>query len=186
MKFVNINTQEIFNETPKVIRVGGKLVSNPSIETLNSLGWYEYVERQTVAKGKRALSRNWEVEDGKAVESVVAVDRDLSSDLIWIAHAFRTTLRNHFGPDAETNQTLTEDKVMQYFAGKQLRGEVLPTDPMDTMVLSFGFNAIKRWTGDGTSWSFPWARVDAYLATTTTTTTATVGPMQVRKKRKTK
>lgn len=186
MKLVNINSQEIFTEMPKSIKVGGRMYTNPSIETLNGLGWYEYEDRPVVPAKKRVLSREWTVSEGKATETVVTADKDITSALWDIAHAFRTVLRAHFGVEAETNTNITELSVMRYFALKRINNDIDASDGMDAVVLMMGFNAIKQWTGDGTSWSFPWDQMDAYLATTTTTTTATVGPMQVRKKRKTK
>jgi len=72
------------------------------------------------------------------------------------AAIFRWVLRQHFGEGAETNQTITEDYVTEYFVMRRIMGNSGANDASDAILLQNGFNVIKAITGDGTSWSLRW------------------------------
>lgn len=173
MNIVNINTNVILTESPKTIRFNGKIISDPSEEQLKQAGWYPFEERATVPKNHRVITRSWVVEDGMAVEQLTTELRIPSYSLLQTATVFRLILRSHFGPNAETNQDITESAIKLHFLQKRENGTITPTDSMDAVALLDAFTAIKGWTGDGTSWSFPWELLDEPLVTTTTTSTTT-------------
>ena len=164
MKLINIGTNEIILETPKTIMANGALISNPSIETLNGLGWYEFEERAFVAPSKSLISSEWTLIGSSAVETIVTADREVSPSVMEQACAFRSVLRRHFGSSSETNPSLTKDVVKRYFAMKKMADEGETGDALDFAVLSIGFETIQQWTGDGTTVSFPWDKVDNYLS----------------------
>jgi len=72
------------------------------------------------------------------------------------AAIFRATLRQHFGANAEIDHEVTASVVEQYFVGKRLDGTLTTLDIADASLLERGFDAITAWTGDGTTWNFPW------------------------------
>ena len=77
-----------------------------------------------------------------------------SGELIQTAFAFRQILSLHFGSGAETNRAVTESVVTDYFIGRRLGGTSQPNDAYDALILSKGFDSIKKFTGDDTSWTF--------------------------------
>jgi len=80
---------------------------------------------------------------------------------LWqIASIFRTILRRHFGENAEINHDVTEAAVETYFVNRNLTGTSGDTDAADAMILTSGFGTISGWTGDGTTWAFPWDNLD--------------------------
>jgi hypothetical protein len=77
---------------------------------------------------------------------------------LWqTAALFRSTLRKHFGDNAETNHEVTAQAVKEYFVAKQQAGTITASEAADSVFLAEAFDEIKAWTGDGTSWSFPWS-----------------------------
>lgn len=83
-----------------------------------------------------------------------------SDDLINLAQAFRSILREHFGENAETDQTITKQYVTKYFLQRQVSRTATQFDSGDAQLLNEGFNKISEWTRDGTTWTFPWYILD--------------------------
>lgn len=84
----------------------------------------------------------------------------LSSELMNLASAFRSILREHFGENAETNQSITKEFVVQYFLQRQVTRTATQFDAGDVQLLKEGFEKITEWTQDGTTWTFPWYILD--------------------------
>ena len=160
MNLVNIETKTIINKLPKVINFNGSMITNPSMETLNQAGWYVFNERAEVPKHHNVLLSEWAVINGVAVETLVTERKPINSSLLGVAKAFRDILRLHFGATAETDTAITEAHIKMYFALKRANGTLNATDTMDAMILFNGFETIKAWTMDNTSWSFPWEVLD--------------------------
>jgi hypothetical protein len=161
MKMINIHTHHQFDKIPTNINTDKGLVINPSLELLNELGWYVYTERKPVPNNHRVTHRYWTVDENNvAVEQIETELIKPSDKILKTARIFRDILRLHFGVEAETNEEITEEYVKDYFTDKRLANELNNTDALDAITLLEGFNIIKKWTNDGTSWSFPWEFLD--------------------------
>ena len=84
----------------------------------------------------------------------------LDQDLLEQASLFKTIMTIHFGTNSVTNTNITERIVTSYFINRRLNGTSEPTDASDAMLLQKGFETLKSYTGDGTVWSFPWAKLE--------------------------
>lgn len=91
------------------------------------------------------------------------VERVPSADLMIEAELFRQTLRLHFGEGAETNRAITAPVVKTYFVGKRYTGTITAADLADATLLNDGFAKLAAWTGDGTSWTFPFHLIPTNL-----------------------
>ncbi len=89
-------------------------------------------------------------------EANAAAEAEKFANIASQATLFRAVLRQHFGEGAETNRAVTAKAVEQYFIAKQLSGTITASDLGAATILERGFEALKAYTGDGTSWSFPW------------------------------
>jgi hypothetical protein len=81
------------------------------------------------------------------------------TSLIPSATVFRITMRKHFGDNAETNTEITETYVKNYFINKQMAGTITALEVADALILDKLYVEIMRYTGDNTTWSFPWSDV---------------------------
>lgn len=86
-----------------------------------------------------------------------------SLDLLIEAELFRQTMRLHFGDGAETNRAITAPLVKTYFVGKRYTGTITAADLADATLLNDGFAKLAAWTGDGTSWTFPFHLIPTNL-----------------------
>jgi hypothetical protein len=94
--------------------------------------------------------------DQAELEAEMQIQQARFMEIAPIATVFRWVLHQHFGENAETDHNITEEAVTQYFIQRRITGTSSPTDASDAILLQKGFDAIKTFTGDGTSWSFPW------------------------------
>jgi hypothetical protein len=119
-----------------------------------------------VPDGEQVTSSSWTVTGTNAVQSIETepIPTPIPSEpLIQTAFAFRAVLREHFGAGAETNRAVTATVVNNYFVNRRLTNTTGPTDATDSLLLLKGFEALTEFTGDGTSWSFPWSYVPENL-----------------------
>lgn len=83
-----------------------------------------------------------------------------SIELITLASAFRSILKEHFGENAEINKNITKSSVIAYFLERQVNRTATQFDAGDVQLLKEGFDQIIHWTKDGTIWTFPWDLID--------------------------
>lgn len=86
-----------------------------------------------------------------------------SIDLLIEAELFRQTIRLYFGAGAETNRAITAPVVKAYFVNKRYAGTITAADLADATLLDAGFRTLSAWTGDGTSWTFPFELIPTNL-----------------------
>jgi hypothetical protein len=127
------------------------------------------VQAATVPAGHVVTNRSIEVIDGVAIEQIETVTQaeydaaqyaariaTITPDLWQTAGVFRALMREHFGPGAETNTTIKAGTVATYFINRRMTGTGGANDGQDSFFLQMAFEQIKAWTGDGTSYTFPW------------------------------
>lgn len=109
------------------------------------------------------VNGQWQVTDSLTAdieaEARAAKLATLTPELIQHAALFRLTLRRHFGDGAETNRDVTAGAVAAHFTAQQVAGTITATDLADAVMLDKMFTELAAWTGDGTSWTFPWEAV---------------------------
>lgn len=154
--------------------------SNPSREMLAADDWYECVPRPAPSEGYEHGPEVWVVLDGMLVcenndtliqdrldqeartaeqERQDAIDAKLARltpALLQKAMLFRATLRIHFGPGAEVNHSVSAEAVAGYFEQRRMNRTIAAVESADAVALMRYFADLTEWTGDGTTWSFPW------------------------------
>ena len=95
-------------------------------------------------------------QEAMAEQARLAKLATITPELMQQAAVFRLTLRRHFGDNAETNTNVTQSAVAGYFTQKQVAQTITAAELADAVILNELFAAISAWTGDGTTWSFPY------------------------------
>lgn len=139
-------------------------VAFPSDETLESRGWRKVEvpgcdQKYWVRAGDTFREMTQDERAALAVSQAEAEAEEYTAKVAAVAPQaalFRHVLRQNFGAGAETNTAITAKAVEQYFIAKQLNGNITAADLGAATLLERGFSALKAFTGDGTSWSFPW------------------------------
>ena len=147
---------------------------NPTPTQQHAAGWREIVEIKEPTPGFRVVRYGYEEIDQATCRKIVLEEKNIADEAaeqeaariasitpqLWQqAGAFRFTIRKHFGDGAETNRTVTLAAVETYFVGKQMAGSITAQETADALVLEHLFTVISDWTGDGTTFSFPWTHL---------------------------
>ena len=144
---------------------------NPTLEQYYAAGYRTRVSVDQPADGFRVTAYAPQDIDGATCKLVIVQQVNIAEEeaaaaaarlasitpQLWQdASVFRTLLRKYFGATAETDHTVTQQSVTNYFltttglTGDQVR---------DGIFIQQLFNEIIAWTGDGTTWSFPWSNL---------------------------
>lgn len=91
-----------------------------------------------------------------AQQAAVAAHQQAAVALVPTAYVLKTTLVKYFGAGAETSRIVTKGYVSAFFDAKRQAGTITEQEVADVVALMQAFDAITQWTGDGTTWSFPW------------------------------
>jgi hypothetical protein len=78
----------------------------------------------------------------------------LNNELTQAGLAYRSALRNHFGPNAETNRDITLSSVSAYFISRRLNGNFSYTDASDMIILKHCYDVITGTMSSNETWSF--------------------------------
>jgi hypothetical protein len=170
--FDNISTGEMGVTLPNPLGA----TFNPSMDQYRSVGYRERVSVDQPTQGFRVVRYAPEAIDGSTCKLIVAQEVNIAEEeeiarqaklatltpvLIAQASIFRATIRKYFGDNAETNRAVTFTVVETYFLSKQVSGTITVQEVGDMFALKELFVVLSSWTGDTTTWSFPWDHVPA-------------------------
>ena len=145
----------------------GKDTIRPTDAQLNAAGYYQtstpecerkywVIESQTIremtADEKEQLAQQELVRQQAEYQArIEAIPQEL-----WLtASKYRKCLRKHFPEieSSETDHTITKSVVFVLIADLLDSGG----GAEDAIILQTGYDMLTAWTGDGTTWSFPWS-----------------------------
>lgn len=144
----------------------GKDTLHPTDTQLNAAGYYQtstpecerkywviesQMIREMTADEKEQLDQQELARHLAEYQARVAA---ISQELWFTASKYRKCLRKHFpeNPSPETDRSVTRAAVFVLIADLLDSG----TGAEDAIILQTGYDTISAWTGDGTTWSFPW------------------------------
>ena len=171
MKYANLNTKQLVEELPK--QIGSTW--NPTLAQLQAGGWREITLIGEAPAGCIVTAYGIEETSGSEcrltvvsyVDPVAEAEAAYQAKLATItpllltqAGMFRTIMRKYFGVTAETDRAVTYTVVSNTFMAKQANGTITTQEIADMFVLEKLYAIVIAWTGDGTTWSFPWQLLD--------------------------
>lgn len=170
MNYANINTNQM-NVPRTSLPNPLNATWNPTIDQYYENGWREQLSIDQPESGWAVTKYAIQELSSTTCKLIIAeqyniaeeIERQrqaklatLTPQLLMQAGAFRKILRTYFGENAETNHDVTFTAVMNYFLAKQASGTITAQEVADMTVLKEIYVILVAWTGDGTTWSFPW------------------------------
>ena len=182
MKYANINTKQVTETLPRIIDA----TVDPTMEQLNAVGWRTVVAEDAAPEGCYITAQGIAEIDGTTCKLTVVAYSDPATEeaarqaavvaarqaridampqgLKDAARMFRTILRTYCGPNAETDRSVTYTAILMLYAAKKANPATTTAEltiiTADMFILEKLYNSIVAWTGDGTTWSFPWEVLD--------------------------